>query len=70
MNENCELSWEPTEVQINKIIIPAMTDIAKQCAGYINELDCPPEFIGLMLRDIAEAFENNEKELDGNCSCC
>ncbi len=33
-------------------------------AGYINELQCPTKFISLMLRDIADAFENPEHERD------
>ena len=47
-----------------------MQGIAKQCAGYINELQCPPEFIAVMLRDVADAFENPAPEGDSDCSCC
>ena len=47
-----------------------MQGIAQQCAGYINELQCPPEFIAVMLRDVADAFENPAPEGEGNCDCC
>ena len=47
-----------------------MQGIAQQCAGYINELQCPPEFIAVMLRDVADAFENLAPEADSDCSCC
>ena len=59
---------------MDKIIIPAMQGIAHKCADHINELQCPPEFIALMLRDIADAFENSssegEGEGEGDCECC
>ena len=40
-----------------------------ECAGYINEIQYPPEFIFLMLRDIADALENQLPEGDNDCSC-
>ena len=64
MTDKSKETWQPTDEQVDKIILPAMQGIAKQCAGYINELQCPPEFISLMLRDIADAFENPEHERD------
>ena len=70
MTEKCESNWSPTEDQINNIIIPAMQGIAQQCASHINELQCPPEFIALMLRDIADAFENPSSEGESYCECC
>ncbi|KGG16100.1 MULTISPECIES: hypothetical protein [unclassified Prochlorococcus] len=62
--------WQPTDEQVDKIILPAMKEIAQQCVGYRNELQCPPEFISLMLRDIADAFENPVSEDNDDCSCC
>ena len=56
MTEKCETKWSPTEDQIDKIIIPAMQGTAQQYAGYAKELQCPPAFIALMLRDIADTF--------------
>ena len=72
MPEKCEETWQPTDEQVDKIILPAMQGIAQQCAGYMNELQCPPEFISVMLRDVADAFENPapEVEVEGDCSCC
>ena len=43
---------------------------AKQYACYANELKFPPEFIALMLRDIADAFDVNPPKLDTSCDCC
>ena len=70
MTDNSNEPWQPTDEQVDKIILPAMQGIAQQCAGYINELQCPPEFIAVMLRDVADAFENPAPEGDRDCSCC
>ena len=70
MAEKNQLEWAPTQDQVDKIILPAMQGIAEQCAGYINELGCPPEFVSIMLRDIADAFETSSTEGDSDCSCC
>ena len=70
MTDKYEETWQPTDEQVDKIILPAMQGIAQQCAGYINELQCPPEFIAVMLKDVAEAFENPEPEGEGSCDCC
>ena len=53
MTEKCETKWSPTEDQIDNIIIPAMQGTAQQYAKYAGELQCPPPFIALILRDIA-----------------
>ena len=47
-----------------------MQGIAQQCASHINELQGPLEFIALMLRDIADAFENPSSEGKSDCECC
>ena len=70
MTEKCEAKWTPTEDQINNIIIPAMQGTAQQYAIYANELRCPPEFIALMLRDIADTFEENALTDKKDCECC
>ena len=70
MSENFDQSWQPTQQQVDEIILPAMQGIANQCAGYINQLQCPPEFVGVMLRDIADAFEKEGKDNNKDCSCC
>mgnify|MGYP001284188942 FL=1 len=70
MTEKGETKWAPTEDQINKIIIPAMQGTAQQYARYASELQCPPEFIALMLRDIADTFEENVLTDERSCDCC
>ena len=70
MADKCEERWAPTEDQINNIIIPAMQGTAQQYAKYAIELKCPPEFIALMLRDIADTFEESVSSLEKSCDCC
>ena len=70
MTDKSKETWNPTDEQVDKIILPTMQGIAQQCAGLINELRCPPEFIAVMLRDVADAFENPAPEGEGNCDCC
>ena len=70
MTENCEVKWSPTDEQIDNIIIPAMQRTAKQYANYGKELQCPPQFIALMLRDIADTFEENAHTTEKSCDCC
>ena len=36
-----------------------MQGIAPQCASHSNELQCLPGFMALMLRGVADAFENH-----------
>ena len=47
-----------------------MKNIAQQCAGYGDKLQCPREFIAVMLRDIANAFDEQPKEGENSCECC
>ena len=70
MTEECQVRWEATEEQIETIIIPAMKNIAQQCAGYGEKLQCPPAFIAVMLRDIADAFDEETTEGKSSCECC
>ncbi len=70
MTDKSKETWQPTDEQVDKVILPVMQGIAQQCAGYINDLQRPPEFIAVMLRDIADAFENPVPEGDSDCSCC
>ena len=69
MTEECQARWEATEEQIESIIIPAMKNIALQCAGYGKEKS-PPAFIAVMLWDIADAFDEQQPEGESNCGCC
>ena len=70
MTEKCKAEWSPTEDQIENIIIPAMQRTAQQYIAYANELQCPTEFIALMLRDIADTFEENAPKVENSCECC
>ena len=70
MTEDCQARWEATEEQIETIIIPAMKNIALQCADYGEKLQCPPGFIAIMLRDIADAFDEHPTEEESSCECC
>ena len=70
MSEKRETMWKPTEDQIDNIIIPAMQETAQQYAKYASELQCPPAFIALMLRDIADTFEENANTAEKGCECC
>ena len=70
MTEKSENKWSPTEDQIDNIIIPAMQGTAHQYATYANELKCPPAFIALMLRDIADSFDENTITGEKGCDCC
>ena len=70
MTEKCETKWSLTEDQIDNIIVPAMHGTAQQYAKYASELQCPPSFIALMLRDIADTFEENAIIGDKDCECC
>ena len=70
MSNNCESKWQPTKEQLDNMILPAYTEIAKQCVAYINEFECPPEYVADMLRDIADALTSVHPESGGDCSCC
>ena len=47
-----------------------MQGTAQQYANYASEIKCPPAFIALMLRDIADTFEENVISGEKNCDCC
>ena len=47
-----------------------MQGTAQQYAKYASELQCPPAFIALMLRDIADTFEENAIIGDKGCDFC
>ena len=54
--------WEPTKLQIDEIILPAYSDLSKRCVSCINELNCPPQYMADMLRDLAEAIMTSYPE--------
>ena len=69
MTDKSKETWQPTDEQVDKIILPAMQGIAQKCAGYINKLQCHLGFIAVMLRDVADAFENSATEGESSCEC-
>ena len=70
MSEKCEVTWTPSKEQIDNLILPAYTDIAKKSVQYIEELECPPEYVANMLRDIADALISSHPMSNKDCSCC
>ena len=72
MSDNLELKWQPTKAQLDNMILPAYTDIAKQSVAYVNKFGCPPEYVADILRDIADALTSihPESESESGCSCC
>ena len=72
MSDNCELKWQPTQDQLDNLILPAYTEMAKQSVAYVNKFGCPPEYVADMLRDIADALNSIHPESDSqsDCSCC
>jgi len=70
MSDNFQSKWEPTQDQIDNIILPAYHNMAKQSVAYINDFGCPPEYVADMLRDIADALITSHPESEKNCSCC
>ena len=72
MSDNLELKWQPTKDQLDNMILPAYTDMAKQSVAYVNKFGCPPEYVADMLRDIADALTSiyPESGSDSGCSCC
>jgi len=70
MSVNGELKWQPTKDQLDNIILPAYTEMAKKSVAYVNKFGYPPEYVADMLRDIADALTSIHPESEGNCSCC
>ena len=56
MSEKNTNRWEPTKLQIDEIILPAYSELSKRCVSYIGQLECPPQYIADMLRDLADAI--------------
>tara|TARA_Y100001978_G_C23443215_1_gene314057 strand:- start:202 stop:414 length:213 start_codon:yes stop_codon:yes gene_type:complete len=70
MQINKEPKWNPSKEQIENMILPAYSEIAKISVSYIKKFDCPPEYVADMLRDIADAIVSSHPESEGECSCC
>ena len=65
-----ELNWQPTQEQLDEIILPAYNEITTISVSFKNKLECPPEYVAEMLRDVAEAIISSHPESNKSCSCC
>ena len=65
-----DLNWRPTQEQLDEIILPAYNEITKMSVSFINKLECPPEYVADMLRDVAEAIISSHPESNKSFSCC
>ncbi len=70
MTDSCNASWKPTQSQIDELILPAYTDMAKKSVEYIAKFQSPPIYVADMLRDITDALESSHPESEIDCSCC
>ena len=61
-NKNAN-KWEPNKLQMDEIILPAYADLSKRCVSYIKQLECPPQYIADMLRDLADAIMTSYPEV-------
>ena len=59
MTDSCEARWKPTQNQIDDLILPAYTEMAKKNVGYMAKLQCPLGYLAGMFRDIADALESS-----------
>ena len=53
---------ETDSEQIDDLILPAYTEMAKKSVEYIAKFQCPPGYVADMLRDIADAIESSHPE--------
>ena len=65
-----DLNWNPTQEQLDEMILPAYNEITKMSVSFINKLECPPEYVADMLRDVADAIIASHPESYKSCSCC
>ena len=63
MSETNGDRWEPTKLQIDEIILPAYTELSKRSVVYIKQLNCPPQYVADMLRDLADAIMTSYPEV-------
>ena len=70
MSVHYELKWQPTQEQLDSMILPAYSEIAKLSVAYVNEFGWPTEYVADMSRDIADALTSVHPKSEGDCSCC
>ena len=64
MTESCNATWKPTQKQIDDLILPAYTDMAKKSVAKFQSPTC---YVADMLRDIADALESSHPESESDC---
>ena len=67
---NNELNWQPTQEQLDKMVLPAYTEITKLSVSFINKFECPPQYVAEMLRDVADAIVSSHPESNKSWTCC
>ena len=70
MKDSCEARWKSTQNQIDDLILPAYSDMAKKSVEYIAKFQFPQGYVVDRLRDIADALESSHPEYESYCSCC
>ena len=70
MSDHWEFKWQPTQEQLDRMILPAYTEMAKQSVAYVNKLGCSPEYVAYILRDNADALTSVHPKSEGECYCC
>ena len=70
MSDHCESKWQLIQEQLDSMIMPAYTEMAKQSVAYVNKFGCHPEYVADMLRDIADAYTLVHPQSEGDCSSC
>ena len=67
MTHSCNATWKLTQNQIDDLILPAYTEMAKKSVEYIAKFQCPPGYVADMLRNIADALESSHPEPESGC---
>ena len=62
MSEKNTNRWKSTKLKIDEIILPAYTDLSKGFVSHIKLLECPPQYIADMLKDLADAIMTSYPE--------
>ena len=69
MTDSYEARWKPTQNQIDDLMLPTFTEMAKKSFGYIDKFQCPPGYVNDKVRDIADALESSDPESESDCPC-
>tara|TARA_B100000886_G_C20285076_1_gene432948 strand:- start:177 stop:389 length:213 start_codon:yes stop_codon:yes gene_type:complete len=70
VSDHFELKWQPTLEELDCMILPANSEMAKQSVAYVCKFGCPPEYVADILRNVADALTSAHPQSEGDCSCC